>query len=607
MITVNELTKSFGNQILFDKASFVINPGEKIGLVGRNGHGKSTFFKILTGSEYADEGTINVPKGYNIGMVNQHIEFNKSDVLNEALAEADDADSWEAEKILFGLGFTTRDMQRDPHEFSGGFQVRINLAKALLKKPNLLLLDEPTNYLDLDSIHWLTQFLRNWKNELMLITHDRTFMDSVVSTIIAIHRAQVKKIDGTTDKMYQQIAREEEITEKTRINDEKKRKEIENFINRFRSKARIASRVQSRVKMLEKLGNPEKLSQIEDLEFTFNEAQFTAKTLLSADTIEFSYTTEPMIQNFSLTINKSDRICIIGRNGKGKTTLMKILAGTLTPQNGSVSTHAQTKTGYFEQTNIKTLDPERTIEQEILTASVDGNIQMARNISGAMMFSGDNALKKISVLSGGEKARVMLGKILMQPSNLLLLDEPTNHFDMQSCDSLIEAIDTFSGAVVMITHNEMFLRAIATRLIVFRGGRILLHEGTYDSYLEKYGWEDEVNGIDTVPVKKIDKKKLRKMRSDIITEKNRVLNPLNDQIEILETKIEQMEEEYSLLENELVSASTSGDGEKISELSQKSHFLKEEIENSFVKLEELTVQQDLKTKEYEKKLNELEQ
>ncbi len=603
MIIVNELSKSFGNQLLFDKASFVINPGEKIGLVGRNGHGKSTFFHLLTGKEYPDEGSIQIPKDYSTGIVEQHISFSKKTVLEETLSGLPDIGSWEAEKVLSGLGFTPDDFSKDPRTFSGGYQVRINLAKALLENPDLLLLDEPTNYLDLESIHWLTGFLRQWKNELMLITHDRSFMDSVVTHIVAIHRSKMRKTQGNTEKMYQQIIKEEEITEKTRINDEKKRKEIENFVNRFRSKARIASRVQSRVKMLEKLGNPEKLAKIDELEFSFNEAPFQAKTLLAADSLTFSYTDKPLIQDFSITIQKNDRICIIGRNGKGKTTLMKLFAGYLRPQTGSVSTHQHTETGYFEQTNIRTLDPERTVEQEIAASSSDGNQQLARNIAGSMMFTGDNALKKISVLSGGEKARVMVGKILMQPSNLLLLDEPTNHFDMQSCDSLIEALDAFNGAVVMITHNEMFLRAIANRLIVFRNDTILLHEGGYDSFLEKYGWESDGQEDEEQPDKTLpNKKETRRIRSEILKEKNSVISPLQKRVSQLEADIDRSEKELEEIENEMVTASQNGAGELIQDLSRKSHELRNCIDESFEELEKATLELEEKNVEFAKRL-----
>ncbi|MFW6366946.1 MAG: ABC-F family ATP-binding cassette domain-containing protein, partial [Spirochaetota bacterium] len=586
---------------------FVINQGEKIGLVGRNGHGKSTFFRILTGHEYPDSGSITLPKDYTLGMVEQHISFSRPTVLEETIHGTEEAsESWEAEKILSGLGFDQNDMSRDPSQFSGGYQVRINLARAILQKPNLLLLDEPTNYLDIESIRWLSSFLRGWKNELMLITHDRSFMDSVVTHIVAIHRGQMRKSQGNTEKMYQQIAREEEITEKTRINDEKKRKEIETFISRFRSKARIASRVQSRVKMLERLGDPEKLSRIEDLEFSFHEAPFNAKTLLAADSLTFSYTREPLIQEFSLTINRNDRICIIGRNGKGKTTLMKLLSGSLQPQSGSISMHQQTKIGYFEQTNVSTLDPERTVEQEIAAASEDADTQSARNIAGSMMFSGDTALKKISVLSGGEKARVMLGKILMQPSNLLLLDEPTNHLDMQSCDSLIEAVDSFDGALVMITHNEMFLRAIANRLIVFRRGEILLHEGSYDTFLEKYGWDDEPGSDDDNTPRKekvtLGKKEIRRIRSEIIREKNAELTPLSEQIASLEESIESQEMELADIEKLMIEASHNGDGSRIQKLSLRSHELRRSIDGSFTMLEKLTIRHEELSAHYERML-----
>ena len=292
MISVENLTKSFGKYILFDGISFKLNSRERIGLVGRNGHGKTTLFRLVAGMDQPDSGNILTPKSYRIGYVQQHIDFSKRTVLEEAmtgLADSEKDHSWKAEKILAGLGFSLTDMQQPPETFSGGFQVRLNLAKALVSEPDLLLLDEPTNYLDITSIRWIERFLINWPHELMLITHDRSFMDKIVTHTLGIHRRKVRKIAGDTGKYYAQIALDEEVYEKTRLNDEKRRKEIELFISRFRAKARLANMVQSRIKTLSKMTRQEKLDKVKNLEFSFQTQPFSAKHVLTVRNLGFGF------------------------------------------------------------------------------------------------------------------------------------------------------------------------------------------------------------------------------------------------------------------------------------------------------------------------------
>jgi ATP-binding cassette, subfamily F, member 3 len=595
MIRIQNLTKSYGAQVLLDDVSFSINTREKVGLVGRNGHGKTTLMRLLTGEDHPDNGTIEPIKNYRIGYISQHLSFTESTVRAEAsrgLSEHDADDVWKAEKILSGLGFSRDDMQRPPSEFSGGYQVRLHLAKVLVSEPDLLLLDEPTNYLDITSIRWLEGFLRQWPRELMLITHDRTFMDSVVTHTVAIHRKKVKKIAGDTSKLYEQIATEEEVYEKTRLNDEKRIKDAELFISRFRAKARLAGLVQSRVKELARMEKRDKLERVATLDFSFSEASFPSKYMISAEDITFSYDGKhPVISNFNLTVAKGDRICIIGRNGRGKTTLLRLLAEDLKPQTGKITSHAETRMGYFAQTNVSSLEANRTVEDEIHASEPGAEKQKARSIAGAMMFEGDAALKKISVLSGGEKSRVMLGKIIMKPANILLLDEPTNHLDMQSCDSLLQAVDSFDGAVIIVTHNEMFLHAVANRLIVFQGGKATVFEGSYEDFLERVGWEDELLN-DEVKTERDDaqlnKKEIRKLRSDIITRRNKTLKPLETRMQSLEMNIEKNESRLHAINHELIDASAEKQGERIQSLSREMHSLREETDRLYEELDAVT-------------------
>jgi len=614
MISAENLSKSYARQVLFEDVGFKINPKERVGLVGRNGHGKTTLLKMIVGEETPDTGQIVVPRNYRIGYVRQHLDFTEDTVLREGmkgLPESRKEQHWKVEKVLAGLGFSQEDMQRSPLEFSGGYQVRLNLAKVLVSEPDLLLLDEPTNYLDITSIRWIERFLVSWPRELILITHDRTFMDRIVTHTMGIHRRKVRKIPGDTGKYYSQIAQEEEIYEKTRINDERKRKEVESFIAQFRAKARLVGLVQSRIKNLEKMEKKEKLEKIKTLDFSFRYEPFIGKYALSAQDLSFSYDPSvELIKDFSITLRPGEKVCIIGPNGKGKTTLLKLLAGSLRPLKGEITQNPKTVTGVFEQTNISTLMDSRTVEEEIISSYSDIDRQKARDICGAMMFEGDYALKKIGVLSGGEKSRVMLGKLLAIPVNLLLLDEPTNHLDMESNDALLAAIDSFEGAVVMVTHNEMFLHALAERLIIFHRDSIEVFEGGYQRFLDKGGWGDEDESL-SVPRKprsekngsdKIDRKELRKRRAEIITERSKALGPLERDIARAESEIEAREKKLKLLHAAMQEATLARDGKRISGISVEIHACEEEIEALFSELEDLTDKFDRLAAVFEERL-----
>lgn len=613
MISFDNVSKSYGGQVLLDDASFRINKGERVGLVGRNGHGKTTVFRMLIGEETPDSGQISSPKRYTLGHLKQHLDFTEATVIDEGckgLRPEDEGQNWKVEKILFGLGFTDDDMYRSPSEFSGGYQVRLDLAKVLVSEPNMLLLDEPTNYLDITSVRWLEGFLKGWKGELILITHDRSFMDAVVTHTVAIHRKKTRKIEGDTGKLYEQISTEEEIYEKTRQNEEQKRKDIEAFVTRFKSKASLASRAQSRVKMLEKMGSRAKLEDIKDLDFAFRYKHYEGKTALNAKNISFGYDKgNPLIKDFSVNITTGEKVCIVGKNGKGKTTLLKLLASETAPDSGEVYYGPGIERGFYEQTNIKTLDDKRTIEEELIQTAPDVERQRARNIAGIMMFEGDSALKKIGVLSGGEKSRVMLGKLLAKQLNFLMLDEPTNHLDMQSCDSLLEALEDFPGTLLLITHNEMFLHTLADRLIVFKNNGISLFNGTYAEFLEKEGWDEddefEKPKKKVTAAGKLTKKELRKRRSDLLSEKSKVVGPLEKKVHDTEGEIEVCEKRASELHKLLIEASEKGEADKIASLSKELTDTEGRIEKLFTALEQATEDFEFESAKYEGMLKEL--
>ncbi len=613
MIAVDQLTKSYGSRILFDRISFKINPKERVGLVGRNGHGKTTLLKILLGEEDYDSGALSIPKNYRLGYLAQHLTFTEKTVLEEGmrgLPAVEKGHHWKVEKILAGLGFSQSQMRGRPETLSGGFQVRLNLAKTLVSEPDLLLLDEPTNYLDITSIRWVERYLSGWSRELVLITHDRSFMDSVVTHTMGIHRKKVKKITGNTEKYYTQIAQEEEIYEKTRLKDERKRQEIEQFITRFRAKARLAGLVQSRIKTMAKKQKAEKLEKIRDLEIRFSYRPFEGKQLLSVDGLSFAYPRhEPLFSDLRLTVHSTDRIGVVGPNGKGKTTLLNVLAGSLAPGAGSIGYHPDTLVGFYEQTHVHRLRDSFTVVQEIQSSLADGDYATARNICGTMLFEGDDALKRITVLSGGEKARVLLGKVIATPVNLLLLDEPTNHLDMESADALLAALDAFEGAVILVTHNEMYLHALANRLIVFQRDRVEIFEGGYPDFLDAGGWEDDAaeasaaSDADPAPgqdpaEERKNKKALRKERSEIIKERSRHLNPLLHTIAGVERRIETLERELENIQADLIRASEEKDGMRIAARSIEVNRYRQEIDNQFDVLERLYLEKEVLEKRY---------
>lgn len=496
MIQVDGLTLAYHGDPLFENASFSLQPGEKCSLVGRNGSGKSSLFRILVGQEEPDKGTIAKRKNYTIGMLNQHIVFTKPTLVEEASLglRPEEADCiYKAETILFGLGFTEKDLERAPQEFSGGYQLRIQLAKVLVGEPDCLLLDEPTNYLDIVSIRWFTEFLKDWQGEFILISHDREFLDSVSTHTMGIHRKRVSKVKGSTIDFYDQIMQQEEIYEKTRIGLEKKREHLQGFIDRFGAKASKATQAQSKQKALSRIPTLENLKSLYQLDFEFNTANFYGKKMVEVKDLAFSYKPgiEQLIEDFSLEIENGERIAIIGKNGRGKSTILRLLSGELNPNEGTTKRSENVSIAYFGQTNIDRLHPKHTIHEEISTANTKLNLTQVKGICGLMMFSGDKSNKPISVLSGGEKSRVMLGKIIATPCNLLLLDEPTHHLDMESIEALIDAIEDFPGSVIMVTHSELILKRMAlNKIVVCHQGWQELHLGTYEEFLEKNGWHD---------------------------------------------------------------------------------------------------------------------
>ena len=609
MIQLTNISKNFGTTELFSELNFRLNHGNRVGLVGRNGSGKSTLFKLILDEESPDSGEITIPKGYKIGALKQHLEFSEPTLREEtalSLSEDDKFSIYKVEKILFGLGFTQEDLEKNPLSFSGGFQIRINLAKLLITEPNLLLLDEPTNYLDILSLRWLKAFLRSFDGEVILITHDRDFMDSISTHTMGIVRKSLSLIPGNTHKFYEQLKSNDEHYEKQKIAQDKKRKELEEFIAKNKTRASTAALAQSKIKQLEKMDDMDDIKFDNTLKFDFKFKDTPAKVLLDVQDITFGYTADNILfKDISFTLKKGETLGIIGKNGKGKSTLLNTISKELKAHEGTIDFHGTTSFGHFGQTNIAHLNPNNTVMDEIYVGNPKLAESTVRNICGSMMFSDDNAKKKISLLSGGEKSRVMLGQILARDVNLLFLDEPTNHLDMDSIDALTQAIKNFDGSCIIVTHSEELLRQVCDRLIIFAKDEAQYFDGNYDDFLEKIGWEEEEIEQKTKAAPKVNKKENKKLRSALITERNKLTSPLRKEVESLESSIMEIEDLIEANQHELIQVSNGGDNSRLIELSTLISKQEKEVEDKFELLEVSQTSLDEITHEYEEKLKDL--
>jgi ATP-binding cassette subfamily F protein 3 len=433
-------------------------------------------------------------------------------------------------------------------------------------------------------------------------------MDSVTTHTMGIQRKGLHIIKGDTKKYEATLAMQDETYEKTRLNQDKKRKELEDFIARNKARASTATLAQSKVKALEKMEEMESLESEASLAFNFNYKETPAKVILRAENLGFGYDPNvPLFAHLTFALENGKCLAIIGKNGKGKSTLLNYIAGELPKQQGEITLHPSTTMAHFGQTNIERLNTQNTIIDEISAVDKKLGIAQVRGICGTMMFSGELAEKKIEVLSGGERSRVMLGKIIATPANLLLLDEPTNHLDMQSIDALCDAVESFRGAVIMVTHSEMLLYRLADALIVFHEGRAEYFEGGYDEFLEKIGWEEEEGQTKPKKTKpKLDKKERKKLRTALIQEKGKEIAPYKKKMELCETQITALEKLLQEQNNALAKASEHGDNSGIMEFSQYVAQTQKEIDNHFEELEATSEKYDEIAAHYEARLQELE-
>jgi len=582
MIQVNNISKSFGDQVLLDSASFTMDKNEKLALVGRNGSGKSTLFKLLIDEMAPDGGNIIRPSNYQISCLRQHIDFTADTVRNEgalSLKEDQRYDTYLVDKILYGLGFTEEDLKKKPELLSSGQQMKLELGKVLLNSPDLVLLDEPTNYLDIVAIRWLKKFLKTFKGEVIIISHDKEFLDEVCHGIIGLKRRKFRKVRGKWEDYVKSFEEEDEYTDKLRVSQEKKAKELETFITKFKAKASKARQAGSKSKQLAKLDIPKVIEKEEDIFLKFHYHEVRAKTLLKVENLEFGFKeNNPLFSNLSFSFEREDKIAIVGKNGKGKSTLINVLANKYKPTDGFFEFHDEAKIAHFGQQEIDKLHDGSTIFEELREINLSLSKTEIMAIAASMLFKGDVVEKKIKVLSGGERARLLFAKILAQKCNVLLLDEPTNHLDLESVLVLQKELKKFPGLIIFVSHNEYLLKHVANKLIYFKNGEAKFFWGKYREFLNTEGFEDDLlrpqkKENEKEKNKEKNKNEPRKIKENRDNEKNILSNNQQQKIEEEIYKLEELVQKYQdLMQDKLQN------GEDITTISIQIGKLEEKIE-----------------------------
>ncbi len=531
MLQISGLHKAFGPQILFENVSFRLERGDRMALVGPNGAGKTTLFSMILGEIDPDDGMVELEKNACVGHLPQEttpvgeetvIEVaagvtpehgslrkqigdferadDRSDAYHDAVARYTEIGGFEieprAKRILAGLSFREADMDQPVHTLSGGWVMRAHLARLLTAEPDLLMLDEPTNHLDLESLQWFQNHLKNYCGSLLLISHDRAFLNEVISGILEVRHHRIHSYNGNYDDYLKEAAARDAQQLATFRSQERKIAQLERFVERFGAKATKAAQAKSKQKQIDRIDRIEAPQSSEKtIHVKFPQPTPSGQRVITLEKVHFAYETTPVYQGINLAVERGDRTVLVGPNGAGKSTLLKLLAGVLTPTAGARTPGHNTKVGYFSQNRVDMLDPARTVLEEVQSIHNPVGEAMARTVLGSFLFRGEAVFKKVSVLSGGEKSRLGLVKLLLDPPNLLLMDEPTTHLDMASIDALLGALENYRGTLIFISHDVYFIRRIATTVLRVSGGQLTAFAGGYDYYLRKSGTEGERSGL----------------------------------------------------------------------------------------------------------------
>jgi ATP-binding cassette, subfamily F, member 3 len=518
MLTISQVTKAFGGRILFEDASLQVNRGDRVGLVGPNGAGKSTLFTLILGEASPDEGKISLEKSATIGFLPQeHAPAGDETVLelasaispelvkaqrilkstpedsaehHEALRSFDEHGGWQlepkAKRILAGLAFRESDFDRPAKTLSGGWVMRAHLARLLVQEPELLLLDEPTNHLDLESLVWFQEYLRNYPGAILMISHDREFLNQLVGSIVEIAHRRLNRYRGNWDTYVEQKAAREEQQLAAYKNQQKEIASLQLFADRFRAKASKASQAQSKLKQIDRIEKIEApVARERTVHFRFPQPARSGHRVITLKEMNHAYDQLEVYRGLNFEAERGQRTVLVGPNGAGKSTLLKLLAGVLPVQGGVRELGHNVKVGYFSQYRVDMLDPKMTVLETARDMPNPVSEQVARTVLGSFLFRGDDVFKTTAVLSGGEKTRLALVKLLLDPPNLLLMDEPTTHLDVGSIDALIGALGQYEGTLIFISHDVYFIRAVAKTVLHINAGKLTPYAGDYDYYLDK--------------------------------------------------------------------------------------------------------------------------
>jgi ATP-binding cassette subfamily F protein 3 len=645
LVTVIDLCLSFPGKDLFKNIGFQVESGDRIGLVGPNGSGKTSLLRLLAGESPPDRGEIRITSGARIGYLPQDIGETLSGPLLQSVTDSipgrvpirkeierikqalkQDLEPWEqerlavrlaeahheeisldmrfpahrAEKILEGLGFQSVDFFMPVSSLSGGWQVRASLGSILFQEPDLLLLDEPTNYLDIPSVHWLEQFLRDYKGAIILVCHDRDFLNRQIQRVISFEPEGMKTYKGNYDKYLK--AREEEIKglEARAKNQEQKIKEAKRFIERFRAKATKARQAQSKIKLLKKVELVESRRKEKSIRFSFPKVPAGGRVVVTIKGLSKSFEKKLLYRDIDLAIFRGERIALIGPNGFGKTTMLRMIAGEINPDQGVISLGHNVNMSYYAQHHSEMLDPNKTVIEEVYQIVPHESVSFVRGVCGSFLFSGDDVDKPIKVLSGGEKARVSLAKILIKPGNLLVMDEPTNHLDLISSEILIDALADFNGTLLFVSHNQSFVNRLATKIWDIRDSKIIEYPGgLYEYYdhltnLDKDSYElaskeaeEGMNREDTRQGKIRDsKKERRKKNAENRTLISSTLKPVLDKLSLLEDRISDLERREREISGLLADPGLFKDKGRSIPLLNEYGRLREEMEKTMLEWEE---------------------